>query len=86
MEKKIRIKSSLIVGADGRFSTVRKLAQIPVTKINHGYDLLWARIPAPTNWEPTIRNAIVNDQQLAIIHSAGWVYSNWLEYSGRIIC
>ena len=78
MEKKIKIKSSLIVGADGRFSTVRKLAQFPVTKIHHGYDLLWARIPAPIDWEPTIRMALVDDEQLALFtQQGGFVQIGW---------
>ena len=76
--KEVKIKSTLIVGADGRFSMVRKLAQFPVTKIHHGYDLLWARIPAPPNWEPTIRNAIVDDQQLAIFtQQGGFIQIGW---------
>jgi 2-polyprenyl-6-methoxyphenol hydroxylase-like FAD-dependent oxidoreductase len=74
----ITIKSSLIVGADGRFSTVRKLAKFPVTKIHHGYDLLWARIPAPKNWEPTIRMALVADGQLALFtQQGGYVQIGW---------
>jgi 2-polyprenyl-6-methoxyphenol hydroxylase-like FAD-dependent oxidoreductase len=76
--KKIKIKSSLIVGADGRFSTMRKLAQIPFKKIRHGYDLLWARIPAPKDWEPTIRMALVNHDQLALFtQQGGYVQIGW---------
>jgi 2-polyprenyl-6-methoxyphenol hydroxylase-like FAD-dependent oxidoreductase len=76
--KEVRIKSTIIVGADGRFSMVRKLAQFPVTKIHHGYDLLWARISAPANWEPTIRNAIVDDQQLALFtQQGGFIQIGW---------
>ena len=76
--KKIKIKSSLIVGADGRFSTMRKLAQIPFKKITHGYDLLWARIPAPKDWEPTIRMALVNHDQLALFtQQGGYVQIGW---------
>ncbi|WP_338471955.1 FAD-dependent monooxygenase [Niallia sp. XMNu-256] len=76
--KEIRIKSSLIVGADGRFSTVRKLAEFPVTKIPHGYDLLWARIPAPNQWEPTIRMALIDDEQLALFTQyGGYVQIGW---------
>ncbi|WP_428911189.1 FAD-dependent monooxygenase [Niallia sp. Krafla_26] len=76
--KEIMIKSSLIVGADGRFSTIRKLAQFPISKIHHGYDLLWARIPAPKNWEPTIRMALVDDDQLALFtQQGGFVQIGW---------
>ncbi|MFJ7848028.1 FAD-dependent monooxygenase [Peribacillus sp. NPDC097206] len=65
------IQSRLIVGADGRFSTVRKKAKIPVEVKNHGYDLLWAKIPAPYGWKPSIKNALVNGSQLALFTQAG---------------
>ena len=64
--------------ADGRFSTVRKLAKIPYEKIKHGYDLLWARIPAPQTWEPTVRMALVNHDQLALFtQEGGFVQIGW---------
>lgn len=76
--KEVVIKSSLVVGADGRFSTVRKLANIPFERIKHGYDLLWARIPAPDDWEPTIRMALVNDEQLALFtQQGGFIQIGW---------
>lgn len=76
--KEVTIKSSLVVGADGRFSTVRKLAQIPYEKIKHGYDLLWARIPAPKGWDPTVRLALVNHEQLALFtQQGGFVQIGW---------
>ncbi|MEH7072896.1 FAD-dependent monooxygenase [Neobacillus drentensis] len=70
-EQEVTIKSKIVVGADGRFSTVRKLAEIPFSKTTHGYDLLWAKIRSPHNWEPTIKNALVNGQQLALFTQAG---------------
>lgn len=76
--KEITIKSSMIVGADGRFSTIRKLAHIPFRKISHGYDLLWARIPTPSNWEPSIKMALVQNQQLALFtQQGGFVQIGW---------
>jgi 2-polyprenyl-6-methoxyphenol hydroxylase-like FAD-dependent oxidoreductase len=69
--KEISIHSSVIVGADGRYSTVRKLANIPTTIMKHGYDLLWAKIPSPAGWEPTIKLAMVHDMQLALFTQAG---------------
>lgn len=67
----LTIQSSVIVGADGRFSTVRKKAEIPVVVKNHGYDLLWAKIPAPYGWKPSIKNALVHDSQLTLFTQAG---------------
>jgi len=76
--QEITIKSSLIVGADGRFSTIRKLADIPFEKIKHGYDLLWARIPAPKDWEPTVRMAMINGEQLALFtQQGGYIQIGW---------
>lgn len=76
--KEVKIKSSLIVGSDGRFSTIRKLADIPFQKISHGYDLLWARIPAPIGWEPTIKMALVENQQLAVFtQEGGFIQIGW---------
>ena len=64
------INSKIIIGADGRYSTIRKLADIPVTKRDHGYDVLWAKIPAPAGWEPVIKNLLVDGKQLAVFTQA----------------
>lgn len=60
------IASKLIIGADGRFSTVRKKAQIETSIRKHGYDLLWARIPAPAGWTPSIKMALVDGMQISL--------------------
>lgn len=67
------INCSIVIGADGRYSTVRKLANIPVRIINHGYDVLWAKIPAPKGWEPTVRMLVSDNQQLALFTQTGGV-------------
>ncbi|MGP7816275.1 FAD-dependent monooxygenase [Niallia sp. 01092] len=69
--EKVDIESNIIVAADGRFSTIRKKAAFPFTTIKHGYDLLWAKIPAPANWKPTIKIGLVNDQQVALFTQFG---------------
>ncbi|MCK1994279.1 NAD(P)-binding protein [Peribacillus muralis] len=69
--KDMIVESSLIIGADGRFSTVRKKAEIRAVIKNHGYDLLWAKIPAPKGWQPSIKMALVNDSQVALFTQAG---------------
>ena len=72
------VKSKIVIGADGRYSTVRKLAEIPVKKINHGYDVIWAKIPAPIGWEPTIKNMLIKGQQVAVFTQAGgFVQIGW---------
>ncbi|MDF2855569.1 MAG: ubiF [Neobacillus sp.] len=65
------ISSKIIVGADGRYSTVRKQANIPTEQRKHGYDVLWAKIPAPQGWEPTTRMVFVDGHQLALFTQTG---------------
>lgn len=72
------IKSNIIIGADGRYSTVRKKAGIETTIRKHGYDLLWARIPAPTNWAPAIKMALVDGKQISLFTQAkGFIQIGW---------
>ena len=76
--EKVFIESDLIIGADGRYSTIRKKADLDVTIRSHGYDLLWARIPAPKNWAPSIKMALIGDKQLSIFTQAkGYIQIGW---------
>jgi len=68
--ERISVHSKLVVGADGRYSAVRKKANIPYHTWEHGYDLLWARIPRPKDWEPIIRMALIDGKQLALFTQA----------------
>jgi len=69
--EKIKIASQIIIGADGRYSTIRKQAQIDMQKHKHGFDLLWAKIPAPQGWEPSIKMALIDDKQLSLFTQVG---------------
>lgn len=72
------IKCSVVVGADGRYPTIRRLAEIPVETASHGYDVLWAKVPAPYNWEPVIKNMLTNHHQLALYtQTRGFVQIGW---------
>lgn len=72
------IISSLTVGADGRYSAVRKLAGVETVTTDHGYDLLWARIPAPQGWESVIRSSVEEGQQLHLFTQArGFIQIGW---------
>ncbi|MFP3918884.1 FAD-dependent monooxygenase [Lysinibacillus telephonicus] len=76
--KEIFIESNLVIGADGRHSIVRKRAGIDVTVRKHGYDLLWAKIPAPQNWEPAIKMALIDGMQLSLFTQAkGYIQIGW---------
>ncbi|WP_445479844.1 FAD-dependent oxidoreductase [Lysinibacillus irui] len=67
----IKINSQLIIGADGRYSTIRKQGHIDAQKHKHGFDLLWAKIPAPPGWEPSIKMALIEDKQLSLFTQVG---------------
>jgi 2-polyprenyl-6-methoxyphenol hydroxylase-like FAD-dependent oxidoreductase len=42
-----QIRADLVIGADGRGSTLRRLADLPLTKLDYAADLLWFRLPVP---------------------------------------
>jgi 2-polyprenyl-6-methoxyphenol hydroxylase-like FAD-dependent oxidoreductase len=74
----VTIHSKIVVGADGRFSSVRRLANLPFSIIKHGYDVLWAKVPSPAGWGPVIKNALIDGQQLAFFSQAGgFVQIGW---------
>ncbi|MEH7113242.1 FAD-dependent monooxygenase [Neobacillus niacini] len=76
--EEIHISSKVTIGADGRYSTVRKLANIPTIEMTHGYDVLWAKIPAPAGWQPTTRMVLVNGHQLALFtQTGGFIQIGW---------
>lgn len=41
------IPATLVIGADGRGSTVRRLASLPLEKLDYDTDVLWLRMTAP---------------------------------------
>lgn len=72
------IHSQIVIGTDGRYSSVRKLAGIHADIVKHGFDLLWARIPAPTNWPPTVRMALAQNAQLSLFsQEGGYIQVGW---------
>ncbi|MFJ7734952.1 FAD-dependent monooxygenase [Lysinibacillus sp. NPDC097287] len=74
----IEITSQLIIGADGRYSTIRRQSQIDMAKRKHGFDLLWAKIPAPQGWEPTIKMALIDNKQLSLFtQTNGFIQIGW---------
>lgn len=76
--EELTIDAALIVGADGRHSTIRKKAGLDTQIYSHGYDLLWARIPTPANWAPAIKMALVDDMQISLFTQAkGYVQIGW---------
>ncbi|MEH7383573.1 FAD-dependent monooxygenase [Bacillus sp. JJ1533] len=76
--QEINISSRVVVGTDGRYSTVRRLAGIAASEETHGYDVLWAKIPAPAGWEPSTKMVLVNGHQLALFtQTGGMIQIGW---------
>lgn len=46
-DREIIIPATLVIGADGRGSTVRRLANLSLTKLDYDNDVLWFRMAAP---------------------------------------
>jgi len=46
-EQTMTIPATLVIGADGRGSTVRRLANLSLTKLDYDNDVLWFRMAAP---------------------------------------
>jgi 2-polyprenyl-6-methoxyphenol hydroxylase-like FAD-dependent oxidoreductase len=51
----VAVNARITVGADGRYSAVRKHSGIPVAVWKHGYDIVWAKVPAPEGWPAALR-------------------------------
>lgn len=84
--EEVIIESELVIGADGRSSTVRKKANLDVTIRKHGYDLLWAKIPAPENWEPSIKMALIGEKQISLFTQAkGYIQIGWNIEEGSFV-
>jgi 2-polyprenyl-6-methoxyphenol hydroxylase-like FAD-dependent oxidoreductase len=45
--QQITLPATLVIGADGRGSTIRRLANLPLKKLDYDTDVLWLRLPAP---------------------------------------
>jgi 2-polyprenyl-6-methoxyphenol hydroxylase-like FAD-dependent oxidoreductase len=46
-DREITLAASLVIGTDGRGSTVRRLAHLKLQKLGYDTDLLWFRLPVP---------------------------------------
>ncbi|MEG0471061.1 MAG: FAD-dependent monooxygenase [Solibacillus sp.] len=74
----LTIDATLIIGADGRYSTIRQKAGLDTQMFSHGYDVLWARIPAPAQWSSSIKMALVDGMQISLFTQAkGYVQIGW---------
>lgn len=73
------VRASLVIGADGRFSKVRALAELPATPRSDPMELLWFRLPrlpddvetldrAPTSLDHAPLAVIMGENDTAVVH------------------
>lgn len=69
------VRATVTVGADGRYSRVRDLAGLPMTRTPLARDVLWLRLPRPARWtEAAYRVRIDGDKHALVLpDSAGTV-------------
>ena len=62
------IRSPLVVGADGRFSRVRRLAGVELVKSAPPMDVMWFRLPRHPTESPDARGKIGNGHMMGILN------------------
>ncbi|MFC4497396.1 FAD-dependent oxidoreductase [Streptomyces ovatisporus] len=59
----VTVRAALTVAADGRFSKVREMAGMPCTRVPLERDVIWLKLPFPSEWDDrTYRIRIRGDQ------------------------
>ncbi|MFC9431935.1 FAD-dependent oxidoreductase [Streptomyces sp. NPDC056987] len=62
-EGELTVHAALTVAADGRFSKVREMSGLPYTKLPLDRDVVWLKLPFPSEWDDrTYRIRIRGDQ------------------------
>ncbi|AQU68940.1 FAD-dependent oxidoreductase [Streptomyces niveus] len=62
-EGELTVHAALTVAADGRFSKVREMSGLPYTKVPLERDVVWLKLPFPSEWDDrTYRIRIRGDQ------------------------
>ncbi len=49
-EETFQVRAKVTIGADGRYSTVRKLGNFELDYSHYGFDVLWFTLPRPKNY------------------------------------
>ncbi|MEN9865197.1 MAG: hypothetical protein RL748_787 [Pseudomonadota bacterium] len=66
-DESYEVRSKLVVAADGRYSKLRKLANLEADIKPVARDVLWFTMPRPGNWQAETRIKLVGDQQLILL-------------------
>ncbi len=65
--QKQEIRSSVVVGADGRASVVLKRGGFELETDEHDFDILWFTIPKPEGYENTVRGFLSRERNYLIL-------------------
>ncbi|WP_017154468.1 FAD-dependent oxidoreductase [Bacillus bingmayongensis] len=81
--QEVIIQSRLVVGADGRYSTIRKLAGIQLDKESHQFDFVWFDMPALEGKRYLPHIKIENEGMLIYVpKGSGLVQVGWVIRKG----
>jgi 2-polyprenyl-6-methoxyphenol hydroxylase-like FAD-dependent oxidoreductase len=62
-EEPFEIRADIVVGADGRSSSIRRLGQFELAYEHHDFDVIWFVIERPPDWPNTIYFSLGSDVQ-----------------------
>ncbi|WP_426449370.1 FAD-dependent monooxygenase [Paenibacillus sp. S-38] len=63
----LTVKAKVTVGADGRFSVVRRLGGFAMEYENHSGDLIWFSVPRPADWGGALRIKLTDGFPMIIL-------------------
>lgn len=66
-EERVSVRARIVIGADGRFSKVRKASGLPADIEPMARDFLWFRLPRPPEWGDEAQLVIERDKHLVIL-------------------
>jgi len=61
------VRADVVVGADGRFSQVRRLGGFRTAYEHHDFDVIWFVIPEPTGWSSTLYVSLGGEAQCLLL-------------------
>jgi 2-polyprenyl-6-methoxyphenol hydroxylase-like FAD-dependent oxidoreductase len=61
------VRADVVVGADGRFSNVRRLGRFEVEYEHHDFDVIWFVVDQPPDWPSTIYVSLGRETQGLIL-------------------
>jgi 2-polyprenyl-6-methoxyphenol hydroxylase-like FAD-dependent oxidoreductase len=73
-DEKIKILSSIVVGADGRYGKVRKFANLSATIKPVSRDIIWFMVTKPIDWGEVAKVSMIKDQHIIALPT----YPNFL--------